>query len=69
MMFISGTSAPLDLLPAWMLALGKALPLYPRRDLMVDPGTAMAAASCSSRSSAASVWPPPSWAAALFQWE
>ena len=28
MMFVSGTSAPLGLLPDWMLALGKALPLY-----------------------------------------
>jgi ABC-2 type transport system permease protein len=37
MMFISGTSAPLDLLPAWMLALGKALPLYHVVISLVDP--------------------------------
>jgi ABC-2 type transport system permease protein len=37
MMFISGTSAPLDLLPNWMLALGKALPLYHVVIALVDP--------------------------------
>ena len=37
MMFISGTSAPLDLLPDWMLALGKALPLYHVVISLVDP--------------------------------
>ena len=37
MMFISGTSAPLDLLPDWMLALGKALPLYHVVITLVDP--------------------------------
>jgi ABC-2 type transport system permease protein len=28
MMFLSGTSSPLDLLPEWLLRLGQALPLY-----------------------------------------
>jgi ABC-2 type transport system permease protein len=28
MMFVSGTSSPLDLLPDWLLRLGQALPLY-----------------------------------------
>jgi ABC-2 type transport system permease protein len=28
MMFLSGTDGPLDILPDWMLAIGKALPLY-----------------------------------------
>jgi len=28
MMFVSGTSSPLDLLPEWLLRLGQALPLY-----------------------------------------
>ena len=28
MMFLSGTDGPLDILPGWMLAIGKALPLY-----------------------------------------
>jgi len=37
MMFISGTSAPLDLLPDWMLALGKSLPLYHVVITLVDP--------------------------------
>ncbi len=37
MMFISGTSAPLDQLPAWMVALGKALPLYHVVISLVDP--------------------------------
>ncbi len=37
MMFISGTSAPLSELPAWMLALGKALPLYHVVISLVDP--------------------------------
>jgi len=37
MLFISGTSAPLDLLPDWMLALGKALPLYHVVISLVDP--------------------------------
>ena len=37
MMFISGTSAPLSVLPDWMLALGKALPLYHVVISLVDP--------------------------------
>jgi ABC-2 type transport system permease protein len=37
MLFVSGTSAPLDLLPAWMLRVGKALPLYHAVLTMVDP--------------------------------
>ncbi len=28
MMFLSGTDGPLDLLPGWLLDIGKALPLY-----------------------------------------
>lgn len=28
MMFLSGTASPLDVLPNWMLSIGKALPLY-----------------------------------------
>lgn len=28
MMFVSGTAGPLDLLPGWLLLIGKALPLY-----------------------------------------
>jgi len=37
MLFVSGTSAPLDLLPSWMVSLGKALPLYHSVLAMVDP--------------------------------
>jgi ABC-2 type transport system permease protein len=37
MMFISGTSAPLSALPDWMLALGKALPLYHVVISLVNP--------------------------------
>jgi ABC-2 type transport system permease protein len=37
MLFVSGTSAPLDLLPSWMLTLGKLLPLYHAVVTMVDP--------------------------------
>jgi ABC-2 type transport system permease protein len=37
MLFVSGTSAPLDLLPAWMVTVGKALPLYHSVLAVVDP--------------------------------
>jgi ABC-2 type transport system permease protein len=37
MLFVSGTSAPLDLLPSWMVNLGKALPLYHSVISLVDP--------------------------------
>jgi ABC-2 type transport system permease protein len=37
MMFVSGTSAPPDVLPDWMLALGKSLPLYHTVVALVDP--------------------------------
>jgi ABC-2 type transport system permease protein len=37
MLFVSGTSAPLSLLPAWMVAVGKALPLYHAALAIVDP--------------------------------
>jgi ABC-2 type transport system permease protein len=37
MMFISGTSAPLDQLPLWMVSLAKALPLYHVVISLVDP--------------------------------
>ena len=37
MLFVSGTSAPLDLLPGWMVDLGKALPLYHLVISLVDP--------------------------------
>jgi ABC-2 type transport system permease protein len=37
MLFVSGTSAPLDRLPAWMLGVGKALPLYHVVLTLVDP--------------------------------
>ena len=37
MMFVSGTSAPPDILPDWMLALGKSLPLYHTVVALVDP--------------------------------
>ncbi len=37
MLFVSGTSAPLDLLPNWMVDVGKALPLYHLVIALVDP--------------------------------
>jgi ABC-2 type transport system permease protein len=37
MLFVSGTSAPLQLLPKWMLVVGKALPLYHLVVALVDP--------------------------------
>ncbi len=37
MLFVSGTSAPIDLLPPWMVDLGKALPLYHLVIALVDP--------------------------------
>jgi ABC-2 type transport system permease protein len=37
MLFVSGTSAPLDELPPWMVALGKSLPLYHVVISLVDP--------------------------------
>ena len=37
MLFVSGTSAPLDLLPNWMVDIGKALPLYHLVIALVDP--------------------------------
>jgi ABC-2 type transport system permease protein len=37
MVFVSGTSAPLDLLPSWMVSIGKALPLYHSVLTVVDP--------------------------------
>jgi ABC-2 type transport system permease protein len=37
MLFVSGTSAPLDRLPPWMLTIGKALPLYHVVLTLVDP--------------------------------
>jgi ABC-2 type transport system permease protein len=37
MLFVSGTSAPLDLLPSWMVGVGKALPLYHSVLAVVDP--------------------------------
>jgi len=37
MMFVSGTDGPLDLLPSWMLATGKALPLYHVVLTLADP--------------------------------
>jgi ABC-2 type transport system permease protein len=37
MLFVSGTSAPLDLLPPWMVDVGKALPLYHSVLAVVDP--------------------------------
>ncbi|MCX6362733.1 MAG: ABC transporter permease [Actinobacteria bacterium] len=37
MLFVSGTSAPLDLLPPWMVTVGKALPLYHSVLAVVDP--------------------------------
>ena len=37
MLFVSGTSAPLDRLPSWMVAIGKALPLYHSVMALVDP--------------------------------
>ncbi|MBE3034237.1 MAG: ABC transporter permease [Actinobacteria bacterium] len=37
MLFVSGTSAPLDLLPSWMVDIGKALPLYHSVLAVVDP--------------------------------
>jgi ABC-2 type transport system permease protein len=37
MLFVSGTSAPLEQLPAWMVALGKSLPLYHVVISLVDP--------------------------------
>ncbi|NLG64618.1 MAG: ABC transporter permease [Actinobacteria bacterium] len=36
MMFLSGTDGPLDLMPAWLLNIGKALPLYHLVLPMVD---------------------------------
>jgi ABC-2 type transport system permease protein len=37
MLFVSGTSAPLEELPPWMVALGKSLPLYHVVISLVDP--------------------------------
>jgi ABC-2 type transport system permease protein len=37
MLFVSGTSAPISLLPTWMVAVGKALPLYHVVLAVVDP--------------------------------
>jgi ABC-2 type transport system permease protein len=37
MLFVSGTSAPLDRLPSWMVSVGKALPLYHSVISLVDP--------------------------------
>ena len=37
MLFVSGTSAPLDLLPSWMVDIGKALPLSHSVLAVVDP--------------------------------
>lgn len=37
LLFVSGTSAPLDRLPDWMVTLGKALPLYHVVLTLVDP--------------------------------
>jgi ABC-2 type transport system permease protein len=37
MLFVSGTSAPLHLLPSWMVDIGKALPLYHSVLTLVDP--------------------------------
>ena len=37
MLFVSGTSAPLDLLPSWMVDIGRALPLYHSVVAVVDP--------------------------------
>lgn len=37
MLFVSGTSAPLDLLPSWMVDIGKAMPLYHSVLAVVDP--------------------------------
>ena len=36
MMFLSGTGGPLDVLPGWLLVIGKALPLYHVVVPMVD---------------------------------
>jgi ABC-2 type transport system permease protein len=69
MMFISGTSAPLDLLPAWMLALGKALPLYHVVISLVDPwngyGTSLLQLTIVGGIGLATTL----MAAALFEWE
>jgi ABC-2 type transport system permease protein len=37
MMFLSGTASPLDLLPAWLLHVGQALPLYHLVQALQDP--------------------------------
>jgi len=37
LLLVSGTSAPLDRLPSWMVSLGKALPLYHSVVSLVDP--------------------------------
>jgi ABC-2 type transport system permease protein len=37
MLFVSGTSAPLDILPTWMLHVGQVLPLYHAVLTLVDP--------------------------------
>ena len=37
LLFVSGTSAPLDRLPSWMVSVGKALPLYHSVISLVDP--------------------------------
>jgi ABC-2 type transport system permease protein len=37
MLFVSGTSAPIDQLPSWMLTVGKWLPLYHTVLTLVDP--------------------------------
>ena len=69
MMFISGTSAPLSDLPAWMLALGKALPLYHVVISLVDPwngfGSSLLQLTIVGGIGVATTL----MAAALFQWE
>lgn len=41
MLFVSGTSAPLSVLPAWMKTLGRALPLYHVQQSLEGPWNAL----------------------------
>jgi ABC-2 type transport system permease protein len=69
MMFISGTSAPLSDLPAWMLALGKALPLYHVVVSLVDPWNGYGASLLQMTIVGGIGLATTLMAAALFTWE
>ncbi len=69
MMFISGTSAPLDQLPIWMVALAKALPLYHVVISLVDPWNGYGSSLLQLTIVGGIGLATTLLAAALFQWE